>query len=336
MKSTTALALAALLATTSLAAATPSTAQTLLAGERAAPITAIPGVISADAKWQSVWASFMTADGINGTPDGGLLFAQEQSDTIRKIDGEGHESIYLTDTHGTGAISVDAHGRIYGVERTCTDPGKPFNQSCEELTSVVQFAPERRLLANSFKDGKTLGRLNDIEADGKGGAFFTSGGLYYVSAEGVVSVVEDKDLRSNGLMLSLDGRTIFVTNNDSVLAFDVLPDGSTRNRRTFATLNGDNGGDGMAIDSVGRLYVTGAKGVHVIGPDGKYLGLIPTPRRAITLAFSGPDKKTLYAGLMGVVGPDGKDWVTPKGVRNVAMTLYRIDMLSEGFKGRPK
>jgi gluconolactonase len=73
---------------------------------------------------------------------------------------------------------------------------------------------------------------------------------------------------------------------------------------------GDSGADGMAIDSVGR--------------------------RAITLAFSGPDKKTLYVPQLGAVAPDGKPWTTREGVRNTAMTIYKISMLAEGFKGRPK
>ena len=68
----------------------------------------------------------------------------------------------------------------------------------------------------------------------------------------------------------------------------------------------------MAIDATGRLYVTGAAGVHVLSPEGKHLGLIPTPRRPITLAFSGLDKKTLYVPQLGAVGPDGKPWATPE------------------------
>jgi sugar lactone lactonase YvrE len=92
----------------------------------------------------------------------------------------------------------------------------------------------------------------------------------------------------------------------------------------------------MAIDAAGRLYVTASTGVHVLGSDGKHLGLIPTPRVPITLAFSGPDKKMLYVGQMGAVGPDGKPWATAQGVRNTAMTIYRMPMLTEGFKGRPK
>jgi gluconolactonase len=208
--------------------------------------------------------------------------------------------------------------------------------ACAELPSVSLIFPQRRVLANSFKDGKTLGRVNDVMADGKGGAYFTSGGAYHVTADGVVTVVEDQNLRSNGIMLSGDGKTLFVTNNTTVLAFDVKPDGSTANRRDFGTLNGDSGGDGMAVDAAGRLYVTGNNGVHVLSPEGKHLGMIPTPRRPITLAFAGADRRTLYVPQMGAVGPDGKAWATPEGIRNTAMTIYRIRVLAEGVKGRPK
>jgi gluconolactonase len=201
---------------------------------------------------------------------------------------------------------------------------------------VSMLAPQRRMLANSFGDGRPLGRVNDVMADGKGGAYFTVGGVYHVSAEGVVSTVEDQNIRSNGIMLSADGRTLYVTNDTVVLAFDVRADGTTANRRDFGALNGDKGGDGMTIDSAGRLYVTGNVGVHVLSPEGKHLGVIPTPRRPITVAFSGPEKKTLYVPQLGAVGPDGKPWTTPEGVRNTAMTIYKVSMLAEGFKGRPK
>lgn len=308
----------------------------LLPGEREAVIKPIPGIVTAGVKWELIWAGFETADGIVGTPDGGVIFAQEQTDTIQKINAAGRRFVFATDTHGAGAVSMDAQGRIFAVMRTCTDPGKPFSASCPELTMVSQIAPERKVLANSFASGEPFGRLNDLIADGKGGAYFTVGGAYHVSAEGVVTKVEDQNIRSNGIMLSRDGRTLYVTNDTVVLAFDVRADGSTANRRDFGSLQGDNGGDGMAIDSEGRLYVTGNMGVHVFSVQGQHLGMIPTPRRPITLAFSGPEKKTLYVPMMGAVGPDGKAWETPMGVRNTAMTIYRIPMVAEGYKGRPK
>jgi gluconolactonase len=196
------------------------------------------------------------------------------------------------------------------------------------------------MLANAFADGRPLGRLNDVMADGKGGAYFTVGGVYHASGDGRVDVVaEGSDVFTNGLVLSPDGKTLYVTNRTTVMAFDVGRDGATSNRRTFATLSGEGkgfGGDGLAVDADGRLYVTGDAGIYVFERSGRELGIIPVPRRAITVAFSGPGKQTLYVGAMGAVGPDGKAWTTPEGVRNVAMTIYRVKTLATGFKGRPK
>jgi len=307
-----------------------------LPGERPTRITGLPGIVAEGASWEVVWADFETADGIVGTADGGILFAQEQTDSLRKLDASGKEFLLADDLPGPGAISVDAEGRMFAVLRTCTDPGKPFFQSCAKLTRVVQLAPVYRELATSFADGRPLGRLNDLIADGKGGAYFTVGGAFHVSAAGKVSVVEDQNLRSNGILLSRDGRTLYVTNDTVVLAFDVAEDGSTSNRRDFVALDGDNGGDGMAIDAEGRLFITGNKGVHVASAAGDYLGLIPTPRRPITLAFAGPEGNLLYAPSMGAVGPDGRAWATPEGVRNTAMTIYRLTTATKRFEGRPK
>jgi sugar lactone lactonase YvrE len=92
----------------------------------------------------------------------------------------------------------------------------------------------------------------------------------------------------------------------------------------------------MAIDTAGRLYVTSGAGVQVLSPEGTYLGLIPTPRSVISAAFSGADKKTLYVVGSGALGPDGKEFRMPEGVRNNAKTIYRISMLAQGFKGRAK
>jgi gluconolactonase len=92
----------------------------------------------------------------------------------------------------------------------------------------------------------------------------------------------------------------------------------------------------MAIDSAGRLYVTSSPGVQVFSPEGKYLGLVPTPRAAISAAFSGPAKKTLYVVGSGAVDPGGAELRTPAGVRNNAKTIYKIAMLAQGFKGRAK
>src|SRR5437763_14443956 len=79
---------------------------------RTVTVTAIPGVVAAGAAWTIAWQGTDNADGIVGTRDGGLLFAQEQPNRISRLDQNNRVSVFLQDTHGTGAISIDARGRI--------------------------------------------------------------------------------------------------------------------------------------------------------------------------------------------------------------------------------
>jgi gluconolactonase len=296
-------------------------------------ITAIPGVIDASAKWKIAYQSPENSDGIVGTADGGLLFAQEQTNRINKLDKDDNFSDFLKTGHGPGAIGIGPKGQIYAVERTCTDPGRA-PEACKENTGIAILTPTRKVLADNYM-GKNLGRVNDLVVDKKGGAYFTSGGLYYVSPKGqVISIGEN--LRTNGVQLSRDEKTLYVTNGPAIAAFDVQPDGSAKNQREFGKLEGGGNGDGLAVDSEGRLYCATSAGVQVLSPEGKYLGLIPIPRNGISVAFSGPGKKTLYVVGNGAVDHYGREITTPPGVRNTAMTIYKIPMLATGFKGRAK
>ncbi len=303
---------------------------------RSVSVNAIPGVVAAGATWTLAWAGTDNADGIVGAPDGSLLFAQEQPNRISKLDKDGKASPFVEHTHGAGSVSMDAKGRLFAAERTCTDPGRTQGPPCAEPTRISIIYPEKeaRVLADSV-DGKSFGRPNDLVADKKGGAYFTSGGAFYVNAAGKVTPIGE-NLRTNGIMLSLDEKILYITNGPVVVALDVQPDGSVKNQRDFAKLEAGGNGDGMAVDSTGRLYVTSGPGVQVFSPAGKYLGLIPTPRAPASVAFAGPDKKTLYVTGAGALGPDGKEIVTAPGVRNNAKSIFRIPMVAEGFKGRPK
>src|SRR5262245_47281632 len=302
-------------------------------GAREVTVTEIPGVVAAGSKWTLAWQGTDNADGVVGTDDGGLLFAQEQPNRISKLDRNDRVSVLLENTQGTGAIAIDAKGRVLAVERTCTDPGRQ-PADCKQPTIVGVLVPDRKVLADAFQ-GKGLGRLNDLVADKKGGVYFTSGGAFYVNAAGVVTSLGE-NIRSNGIMLSPDEKVLYVTNGTTILAFDVNADGSTTHRRDFARLEAGGNGDGMAIDADGRLYVTSAPGVQVFDYAGKYLGVIPAPRNVISVAFAGPDKRTLYVVGSGALGPDGQEFTTPDGVRNNAKTIYRLPMVARGFAGRAK
>src|SRR5207244_13296237 len=48
------------------------------------------------------------------------------------------------------------------------------------------------------------------------------------------------------------------------------------------------------LDRDGRVYITTVIGVQVFDAGGRFLGTIRVPRRPANVAFSGPDKRTLY------------------------------------------
>lgn len=330
------------LALVALVLAAPATAQDLLPGEKAAEVSAISGVVSDDAQWEIAWSGPMIADGMAAASDGSLLFAQEQSNSVIKVWPDGKWWVQWPYVAGAGAVSFDSQGRAFAAERTCTDPGLGLGASCDILPRIVQLAPERKVIAEKFADGSTLGRINDLAADGHGGAYYTQGGLFHAKADGTVDTIiaggnpQQGGVFTNGVVLSPDGTTLYVTNRTTIIAFDVGSGGALSNRRDFATLEsepeGSFGGDGLAVDSDARLYVTGDAGVYVFDSAGKQLGIIPVPRRAITAAFAGPDRKTLYVGTLGAVTPDGEAWTTPQGVRNVAATVYRLSTQAIGVR----
>lgn len=267
----------------------------------------IPGVIAAGQKWKSIWTGTgNNADGIIATSDGGILAAQNTNSDVMKIDKNGKVSFPYKDTNTGGALSMNKKGALFLVSR-----GIP--------TSVLQLAPNRKTVTSTF-NGEPLecigGVINDLTADSKGGVYFTMGGLFYVNPQGMVTRYGE-NLATNGVALSPDEKTLYVTTR-GLVAFDVQADGSLTNQRQFASV----GGDGTTVDAAGRIYTTtnGADGIAVLSPDGKVLGTIPTPLNFITVAFSGPDKKTLY----GVANNQRFD------------EIFTIPMIAQGYKGRAK
>ena len=297
------------------------------AGARGAPppqgvrdytVTEIPGVIAAGRKWRFIWQQAgNNGDGIVGTGDGGVLLAQNDSSKVVKLDKNGKSSIAYSDTHTGGALSMSSKGDLFIVERGLR-------------MKIEQLAPRRRVLTDNFQ-GEPLdcvgGVINDLTADSRGGVYFTMGGLFYANPQGGVARYGE-NLTTNGVILSRDEKTLYVTNGAALAAFDVQDDGSLTNQHEFVRFTA-GGGDGATIDSQGRLYVTTGAGVEVIGSDGKHLGVIPTPRGVISCAFGGTDKKTLFVLARGAQDAEGNE------VANAAQ-VWSIPTIAQGYKGRAK
>jgi gluconolactonase len=272
--------------------------------------SAIPGVIAQGQQWKVVWSwQGNNADGPIAGDDGTLLFANNDAGNVMQLDpATGLARVIYDDGNTAGAVSRSKNGALYLATRGIG-------------TGIEQLAPVRRMLANRF-NGEPFecigGVMNDLAADARGG-------LFYADPQGEVARFGDVPV-ANGIILSPDEQTLYVTNGGVVLAFDVQADGSLTNQREFAELQGGQGGDGSAVDSEGRVYVATGQSADVFSPGGEFLGSIPGPQGMHGVAFGGPDKKTLY----GIV------FYGTWGTQSASNAIVAIPTIAQGYTGRAK
>ena len=284
------------------------------------PSAAIPGVIAAGQTWKTVWAwEGNNTDGPMAGPNGTMLFANNDAGSVMQLDpATGLAKIVHDKVNTGGAVSRSTNGALFVVER-----GLP--------AGIVQLEPTRKVLARTY-NGEPIecigGVINDISADSRGGVYIavSGGGVLYANPAGVVSKYGEGVAGANGIILSPDGRRLYVGNGPVVTAFDVQADGALTNQREFAKLRSGKGGDGSTVDAAGRLYVATGEAVDVFAPSGDFIGTIAGPKGLHGVAFGGKDKRTLY----GIVFYGA--WGSPSA-RN---QLIAIPTLAQGFLGRPK
>jgi gluconolactonase len=287
----------------------------------------IPGVVEGGTKVQLIRDLFQSTEGPIAMPDGSLLFTEQDAGDgqLVKIDKDGNISTFLQNTNRTIGLAYDPKGRLIGTQ--------------SRIPRIGVLAPTRMTLAEEF-EGVPLVFPNDLVIDKRGGIYFTDqlqtrfrpvpAGrtkplIFYIRPDGKLIKASEDVARPNGITLSPDEKVLYVANGDTIVAFDVQPDGTLRNFRTHATLAGLNrnaqgevqgGADSICMDSEGRVYAATSVGVQVFRPDGRHLGTIPTPLPPQAPAFAGPDKRTLYVVGRGAV--------------------YKVAMVARGVLGRAK
>ena len=105
----------------------------------------------------------------------------------------------------------------------------------------------------------------------------------------------------DGIAFSPDEKYLYVGNWDErrkvVMRFEIARDGSASNGRVFFDMTaagGEDAIDGIKIDVLGNLYVSGPGGLWVITPEGVHLGTIVAPRHIHNMAWGGEDGRTLF------------------------------------------
>jgi gluconolactonase len=257
---------------------------------------------------------------------GNVYFSDIWNNRILRLDTRtGRTVTWRADSGRANGLLFDARGRLLACEGNEFGPG-----GRRRITRSDPATGDFEVLTDRF-DGVPYNSPNDIAARATGQIFFTDPcygdrstmqmqdeAVYRIDADGKVSRVITQPVieRPNGIALSPDEKTLYVVDscpvvggNRKIWAFELSSDGVPGRQRLVFDFAPGRGGDGMAVDSLGHLYVAAGisrprgrhetaevpPGIYVITPDGKLAGRIPIPEDVLTnVTFGGSDLRTLY------------------------------------------
>jgi gluconolactonase len=170
-------------------------------------------------------------------------------------------------------------------------------------------------------EGKKFASPNDVARMKSGVLFFTDppygyktfdespmieikfNGVYRMGKDGKVSAIEKELYRPNGVALSPDETTLYVTQSEPtkaiIMAYSLDAKGNVTGKKLFADLTdliaetAPGLPDGLTVAADGTVFTSGPGGVLVLSKDGKRLGRIRDGKPTANCKF-GDDGKTLY------------------------------------------
>lgn len=235
---------------------------------------------------------------------GSILYSDIPNDAIYRWSEGGEAAIWLEASGASNGLVLDAEGRLLLAQHG-------DRRIARLTTPLADPVSEFETLADRF-EGARFNSPNDLALRGNGDLYFTDPpyglaggaedparelgiqGVYRRSADGSVTLLVDDLSRPNGIAFSPEEDVLYVANSDRsdprVMAYDVRTDGTLADGRVLF----DSWGDGLAVDTAGRVYVAGpGDGVAIVAPDGTHLGTIVTTEATSNVAF-GDDGSTLY------------------------------------------
>ncbi|MEM6364453.1 MAG: SMP-30/gluconolactonase/LRE family protein, partial [Planctomycetota bacterium] len=198
-------------------------------------------------------------------------------------------------------------------------------------------------------------RPNDLVVDHDGNVFVTltrQGTVVVIDKSGQASTLVDGLVTPNGIVLSPDQRTLYVSEMKPrrVMSMKLEREGfavTAESPELLGSMNPDpslkGGGDGMTIDRAGDVYCAGADGVYIWSRSGREITKIETPSRPINCVFGGAEGRTLlitcfdgvYTQSMHAVGVRSHPTAVPDSVRPTRDIVFHSigdrDLLADVF-----
>ncbi|MBX3421379.1 MAG: SMP-30/gluconolactonase/LRE family protein [Pirellulaceae bacterium] len=248
-----------------------------------------------------VQQGFQFLEGPAKTPDGALYFTDIPAEAIYKLTVDGKIEEFLKPSGFANGLMYGGDGQLLAC------------QMAGQLVKIDLSTKQITVLASEH-GGARLNAPNDLVIDRQGGIYFSDPryrapqpwpqqveAFYYRAPDGTVTRL-GADLKApNGVALSPDESTLYVipSMQSEMMAYPVEAPGKLGTGRVFCQLQqlegkSASGGDGLAVDSKGNLFITSEAGVQVFSAAGELLGIIQVPEQPANCAFGGADNKTLY------------------------------------------
>ena len=291
-----------------------------------APHADEPSLLKPGAAVEKLWGEGTFTEG--GAWTGSALLFSDIGDRIMKFDPATKAVTVFREPSGrANGLIFDPKGRLIAAEGANSGGGR--------RVSITDRDGTVRTLADRF-EGKRFNSPNDVAVDAKGRVYVSDPryvgdepreldfeAVFRIDPDGSVHRLETTALKPNGLVVSPDGKTLYVADNGPkrrvLLALDLDDAGNTANPRVLHDFGDDRGIDGLTVTVDGRVVATSGRGptagVRVFSPTGKLLGTIPVPEDPSNVEFGGPDRSTLYI--------------------TAGTGLYRVETTMRGFAAWP-
>jgi gluconolactonase len=235
--------------------------------------------------------------------EGNLLFSDGANDRIMRVGTDGKLSVFRQPCGRANGLTIDRDGRLVMCQSSGPQGGRKVTRLEKDGSETV--------LAEAF-DGQALNAPNDLCVDPQGRVFFTDpaglgtdntgtkSSVYRIDAPGKLVRIIDNLGKPNGIVLTPDGRTLYVSDRGSqkLHRYKVDDKGDVTADGVVYEFAPDRGIDGMRLDERGNIWAAAGQdkttGLFVVSPEGKLLLHKPMPEFSTNLCFGGPDGKTIY------------------------------------------